>query len=304
MSTREAVQALAMEHGYQPNSIASSLRKGKSPTIGVVIPRINRHFFSNVIGGMEEILNEAGFNLVICQSHESYQKEIANLKSLIHLRVEAVFVSLSATTIKSSHIQEIIDRGTRVIMFDRVTENIKTRKVVLDDYKGAYRMVEHMISQGYRNILHLGGMENIAVYRQRRKGFQDALRHSGFNIKEQVIPNVITKETGFDTLNHYLNTTNSPDAVFCASDFSALGSLLAVRQKNLRVPGQIGIAGFGNEPFTEYLQPGISTVDQKADLMGHKVAELFLNDENTEFDHTEIISPELMIRNSTSRNIN
>lgn len=301
-NTRKAVQELALEHGYQPNGIASSLRKGKTFTIGVVIPRINRHFFSNVIGGMEEVLNGAGYNLLICQSQEDFLKEQANLNSLVSLRVDAIFISMAAGSKDSAHIKELIDKGTRIIMFDRVDEKIHTPKVVLNDFLGAYLIVEELVSEGYRNIYHFAGPENIAVYRDRKRGYEEAMKKNRLKYNNSMIrSNIITKEKAYEALNSILNNGEMPDAIFSASDFSALGAMIALRERNISVPDQMGIAGFGNEPFTEFMQPGITSIDQKANLMGQKVARLFLNEPDSESNFTEIISPEIIVRKSTMK---
>lgn len=297
-----AVHELADFHGYQPNNIASSLRKGKTFTIGVVVPRIDRHFFSNIIGGMEEVLNSAGYNLVICQSNEDFYTEAENLKSLSNLRVDALFISMAATTNDVSHIQEIIDHGTRVIMFDRIDDNIKAPKVVLDDYQGAFSMVEHLIKQGYQKIYHFSGPDNLKVYRDRKQGYLDAMNRNGLSTDPgMIINNAITREKGYEAFDTLYQEKKQIDAVFCASDFSALGVLLAARKNSLNPPEDIGIAGFSNEPFTEFIQPGISSIDQKAKLMGQKVAEIYLENKKIEKEQNFIIQPELIIRNSTKK---
>ena len=147
-SMRQTVQKLADEKGYRPNNIASSLRKGTSMTIGVMIPRINRFFFSGVISGMEEILNKAGYNLMICQSLENVRKEKEGIRTLMSMRADAIFISLSAGTKNTSHLREIAEAGMNVIMFDRVDESLDISSVKLDDYHGAREMVTHMYRPG------------------------------------------------------------------------------------------------------------------------------------------------------------
>ena len=297
-SMRDEIQKLANDRGYRPNILASSLRKGKSMTAGVVIPRINRFFFSGVIGGMEEILNTAGFNLMICQTLENYSKENENLKTLLNMQVDVIFISLSAGTVNTSHIRDIINRGKRVIMFDRVDENLDLEMVRLNDFQGAYNTVKHMLSQGYRRIVHFAGPGNLLAYRERERGYREALRDHDIGYME-VVPDIITRESGMEAMDSIILNKKMPDAVFAASDFSALGAILSARKHSIPVPSSIGIAGFANEPFTEFVHPGITTTDQKSRLMGQKIASLFLNDPEGNKKHREIIDPELIIRNST-----
>ncbi len=245
-STRQEIQLLARQKGYEPNFIASSLRQGKSSTVGVVVPRINRHFFSNIIGGMEVVLNSAGYNLVICQSSENYETELANLKSLHKLRVDAIFISLSASTKDNSHIKELIDRGNRLFLFDRTDERINAPQVMVDDFRGAYELVTHLIQEGYRKIYHFSGPSIIKVYRERKMAYLKAMQDHGIEVTPaMMVSDCITKEKGFESM---------------------------------------------------------TSVDQKARLMGKKLAELFLQENKPAQNHLEIINPELIIRNSTLKN--
>lgn len=298
---REEIQKLAQEKGYSRNSLAYSLRRGKTQTAGVIIPRITRFFFSSVIGGLEEVLRTAGYNLIICQTEEDHLKEAQNLKTLLDMQVDVIFISLSAGTIKTDHIREIIKSGKRIIMFDRVDEKLNVEMVKLNDYEGAFKSVKHMLDQGYRRIIHFAGPENLTVYKERKEGYLDALKDNNISFSK-IISNVITRESGKKAFYKIIKENNSPDAIFAASDFSALGAILSARELNISVPENVGIAGFANEPFTEYVYPGITSTDQKGRLMGQRIAELFIDDPEGNKKHKEIISPELIIRKSTLKN--
>ncbi len=295
---RKEVQLLAQQYGYSKNNLATSLRRGQSMTAGVIIPRITRYFFSSVIGGMEEVLRKAGYNLMICQTQESYSKEIKNLKTLMDMQVDVIFISLSAETTKSDHIREIIQSGKKIIMFDRVDESLDIEMAKLNDYQGAFNTVDHMLKQGYRKIVHFSGPDNLSVYQERKNGYLDALRKNNINYFA-IIDDVITKEKGREAMDALVNSNNMPDGIFAASDYSALGALLSAREHKISVPEQFGIAGFANEPFTEFIHPGITSTDQKAEIMGKKIAGMFLENPKGNKNHQEIIDPELIIRNST-----
>ena len=302
LPTRRAVKELALEKGYRPNNIATSLRKGTSMTIGVVIPRINRYFFSCVISGMEEILNEAGYNLMICQTLEDQHKEIEGLRTLMNMRADALFISLAAGTRHSSYISELATRGMNIYMFDRVDETLGVSSVKLDDYHGAFETVKHMVCQGYKNIAHMAGPTNLNVYRDRKQGYLEALDEAGLvQNRKLIFPDVLTREKSYEIVVDLFRSGNRPDAIFAASDFPALGALLAARELGLKVPEDLGIAGFANEPFTEFVQPGLTTTDQNPEEMGRRVASMFLENIENPGINRETIKPELVVRGSTLR---
>lgn len=301
--TRQRVQQMAQKLNYEPNHFASSLRMGKSRSIGIVVPRINRFFFSNVIGGIETIANQNGFNTVICQTHESFRKETDCIRELLKFRVDGIIISLSVDTKSYSHLRQVQQKGIPLIMFDRIGEDLDVNKVVIDDYDGAFQAVEHLIQQGCRKIAHLGGPQHLNVYKNRFNGYADALKKHNIAINEKWIDfNALTRETGIEASKKIFGITGRPDAVFASSDFSAMGALEYTKQIKLKVPGDVAIVGFANEPFTDFLN--LSTIDQQPVDMGKQIAQLFLNEiENPETATSGkiVLKPKLIIRGSSER---
>ncbi|MCK4745548.1 MAG: LacI family DNA-binding transcriptional regulator, partial [Bacteroidales bacterium] len=181
-ATREAVQELAARYNYQPNVVATSLRKGQSQTVGVIVPRINRNFFANVIGGLEEVLAASGYHLMICQTHERYENEVAAVQTLINARVNAIVLSISLETTTHDHIRAIRDMGIGLFFFDRIIKDINAGSVVVDDRLGAYQNVKHLLDQGYRKIMHVAGADHITIYKARREGYMDAMAEAGIEV--------------------------------------------------------------------------------------------------------------------------
>lgn len=302
--TRKAVQDLAKKYNYQPNVMASSLRQGRSKTVGVVIPRINRNFFSNVIGGMEEVLAASGYHLIICQTHEKLEDEKAALQTLVNARVDAILLSVSIETSQSDHLLAIRDKGIGLFFFDRIIQNMQVGSVVIDDRMGAYHNVKHLIGQGYRNIIHVAGAAHISIYQERKKGYQDAMKEAGIESKpEWIIEEALTLEGGGIAFQQAMKLKDIPEAIFCAGDYAALGVMEAAMNKGMRVPNDLGVSGFANEPFTAYLKPSLTTVDQNGVEMGRRVAGMFLRcgENGTESSECEktILKPELIIRDSS-----
>jgi len=306
-TTRMAVQKLAAKYNYQPNVVASSLRSGKSKTVGVIVPRINRNFFSNVIGGLEESLAASGYHTMICQTHERFDNEVTAIQTLINARVDAIVLSISMETKNSDHIRILMDRGIRLFFFDRFFENIETGSVAVDDRLGAYLSVRHMLDQGYRRIFHVAGADHINVYQGRKQGYLQAMNEAGIDVPDQwILKKPLIVEGGESAFLSGMKLSPGPDAFFCAGDYAALGVLQAAKSKGMRVPEDIGITGFANEPFTAYLEPSLTTVDQKGGDMGKMLATMFLQcEENSSMTlscERKILEPELIIRKSSLLN--
>ncbi|MFA9392164.1 MAG: LacI family DNA-binding transcriptional regulator [Prolixibacteraceae bacterium] len=303
-STKELVWAKANELHYQPNSIASSLRKGKANTIGMIVPRVNRHFFSNIITGVESVLNPAGYNLIICQSEENFQKEIQNINTLIASRVAGIIISISLGTSQFDHIRKALSNNISVVMYDRVTEELEVSKVENDDVSGSYDMTRHLLDEGYRRMMWIGGSRNFNTYRNRFDGYQKALKEIGLDGETfPIFEGSITLETAYDFMKKYLETEHLPEAIFSASDYMAMGAIQAIQEKGLKIPDDVAISGYSNEPFANLINPTLSTVEQFSEEMGKATARLLLDE--IESDHEEfvprrsILRPKLIIREST-----
>lgn len=306
-STRNAVQKVAEHYNYQPNVVATSLRSGKSKTVGVIVPRINRNFFSNVIGGLEESLAASGYHLMICQTHEQYDNEATAIQTLINARVDAIILSISMETRNKAHIRELLDKGIRLFFFDRALEDIDVGSVVVDDKLGAYLSVRHLLEQGYQRIMHVAGADHINIYHARKEGYLQAMTESGIEVhKSWIIERPLIVKGGKSAFDYGMSLSTKPDAFFCAGDYAALGVLLAAKSHGIRVPEDLGVTGFANEPFTEFLEPSLTTVDQNGGEMGKMVARMFLRceEEATNASSCEkvVLQPELIIRNSSILN--
>lgn len=300
LKTRESVVQKAKELGYQQNVIASSLRKGRSDTIGMIVPRINRHFFSNVISGVEEILNPAGYTLVICQSGESFVKEQKAVNMLLANQVGGIIISLSVQTKSFEHLENMMKRGIPLVQFDRVNSDIRCSKILNDNFNGAYLATRHLIKSGYKRIGHLAGSQSLTAYQERYRGYIKAMEEEGFKLGNSLVYNdVLTREAGRDTILKALKNERA-DALFCSGDYSALGVLDGLKEMNINVPNDFGIVGFANEPFSELIHPTLSTVEQNSFEMGTRVATAMIkNLEGKHWEEEEVIPTRLIVRESS-----
>ncbi len=304
-ATRDLVQKSAASAGYQPNVMASSLRKGKGNTVGVIVPNINRSFFSNIIVGIEEKLRLAGFNLMICQSNESLAKEKEALQTLMSARVDGIIMSLSMETTAYDHLEQLLDSGTRMVFFDRVPETLAIDSVVIDDHAAAMKITQKLLEQGYRHPAHIGGSIKINVYHQRKSGYLKALNAHGIPIiHSHIVETGMTREGGRQAFRKMMQSDPRPDAFVCAGDLAAHGVLLEALEQNYRIPEQVAVSGFANEEFTPHITPPLTSVDQKGIQIGMQAARLFLEQKVTKSGTKVIIDPEVLFRESTMRKVN
>ena len=303
-STRKRVVETATTMGYEPNIIASSLRKGKSDIIGMIVPGINRSYFSKVISGVEEILNPAGFNLIISQTHESFANEKRAIQVLLRNRVGGIIMSLSVQTKEFEHLKDVGKQGVPLIQFDRICKDIGGTKIVNDNYMGAYLAVKHLLKSGYRKIAHFSGSLRLNVYLERLKGYKSALEESGIAYDETfVFENSITREVGRVNIEIALKELGA-DALFSSSDYSALGALDKLKELKVKVPEDFGVVGFSNEPFAELMHPSLSSVEQNPHEMGNRIAQSVIKAIRGEKDIKNINIPvRLIVRESSSVNV-
>ena len=306
--TKKLILKTADELNYKRNTLASNLRKGKSKTIGVVVPYINQNFFSNVIAGIEEASYLKGYNLIICQSNESVSKEIKCVNTLINQHVDCIVISVSVDSSDYRHLQHVLDHGIQLIQFDRVAEGLETLKVINDNELASFEAVSHIIEQGYKRIALLEGPQNLPIFRQRKTGYLNALKHYNMPVIDALmIENAWTKELSAKGTRQLLNLPEPPDAIFAStSDFSALGVLEVALAMGIKVPSELGICGYSNEAFTEITSPSITTIDQFSVYMGKTVADLYFQEMDNK-NETDVvpkiisIKPKLIVRSSTKK---
>ncbi|MDF7815008.1 LacI family DNA-binding transcriptional regulator [Hymenobacter sp. YC55] len=305
-ATKKRVIKLAKAQNYQPNYMAAALRKGRSNLLGIIVPHIDGHFFTMVVKGIEAVASKAGFNVLICQSNEDVAHESTNVDTLINAQVDGILVSLARTTRDSAHFDKVLKQGIPLVFFDRILEGKQVNAVVLDDREGGYLSTKHLLQQGYRRIAHFGGPQHLNIYKYRRLGYEDALREANLPIEPAyTVINDMTLDDGIEGMKQLLDLPVPPDAVFSASDFSAVGALQLLKSRHIQVPQEIAISGFSNETFTALTEPMITSVDQRCEQMGQSAVELFLQilrEKDDNFSPRRIVlQPDLVIRNSTAR---
>lgn len=302
--TKDAVKRVAKELNYQPNHLASALRSGKSNLVGVIVPKTNSSFFSSVIQNIEEVLNKAGYSIIITQSNESFNKECKSIDTLLYTQVDGIIASMANETVDLSYYEKIKSKGIPLILFDRGENDLNVDYVGIDDYNSSHIIIEHLVSKGCKRIAHIGGHRRTRIFNNRIRGYIDAIKKHNLPLDENLlIESDLTLEDGRKKMTELLQLENRPDAIYFASDYAALGALQILKEHQIKVPEDIKLIGFGNEPFTSLVSPAITSIDQHSSLIGKLAAETFLervaNPTVKQSLNKIILDAELIIRKSS-----
>jgi len=303
-ATREKIKKAADEMGYRPNVMAANFRTKRTNTIGVIVPLINRHFFSAVISGIEDVAYQQGFAVTISQSNDNYEKEDKIAHTLFANRVDGLILSIGMETKNTDHLRLFADRKIPLVFFDRVVDDIEAHKIIVDDFGAAYKATHHLIDQGRKQIAHIGGPLNLKIYKNREDGYFKALADNGLSVNENfIVNNSLTRADGVNAIKKLLQNETKPDAVFCANDTTALSVIMYLKEQGIKVPEDIAIVGYSNEPFSEVVSPSISTIKQPGFEIGQKAAELIIGQivskaKNTIFE-TITMPTQLIVRESS-----
>ena len=273
-TTKDAVNGVSKSLKYIPNTVAASFRNKKTKTIGLIVPQISYFFFPSVVRGIEEIVHNRGYNLLILQSNESYEREIENLNILIANNVEGVLASVSLETKNFDHFQHIVDIELPIVFFDRVVNDMNVDTVLVDDVTGSFKAVNHLLDAGRKRVAICVGNLNLLISRNRLQGYKTALIQKGIPIDEELIISCETpEETELEVLR-LLSEKNAPDSIFAISDLTMTGVMKAIFRRNLKVPEDISVIGFCEEPFRSMYNPPLSAIEPMGFEIGKKATEL------------------------------
>lgn len=306
--TRQKVQAFAKLYNYKPNNIALSLKNRKTKNIAVIIPEIVHHFFATVISGIEQVANEYGYNVLVCLSNESFDKEVINMEMLANGSIDGFILSLSKETqLKKDfhHISEVINQGMPVVMFDRITQDIACDKVIIDDTHAAFQAVDFLIEKGKKHIGLITTIDYVSVGKLRTDGYHLALQKHHLPISETNVLKIENMEESQKLIQDFIQKNNF-DAVFAVNELFALHTIKTANLLNIKVPEQLAVVAFTDGIISTCSTPSITTVAQNEWKIGQKAAKLLidrleLEDEDLEEEHyrTEIIETYIIEREST-----
>lgn len=296
-NTRKKIVEAARQLGYQSNTFASSLRSRQTHTLGVLVPRLNSHFMSSVLAGMEKAANRNGYNLIIAQSLEDVEKEKANAATMFNKRVDGLLISLAYNTQDINHLEPFFNRKIPVVFFDRVYAHDNSTSIVIDNYGAAYNVTKHLIEQGCKRIMHLGGNVLRNVYKDRLEGYRQALKDHGLPCSDKLyLTSTLSEDDGTEAARYILKLPpkERPDGVFSANDTAAIYCMIGLKAAGLRIPEDVAFAGFNNDPISKVIEPNLTTVDYSGNIIGETAITNLVN-------HLKGISNLYMTNNITLR---
>jgi LacI family transcriptional regulator len=307
--TKKLVLEYAQANNYRPNLIAQSLKQGHSNSIGIVVSNIDNPFFSQVINGIESIAYQEGYNVIFTQTHEQYDLEVKNVNHLAHRSVDGLLISLSIETNNIEYLQKLQQQGLPIVFFDRVSNEMDTHKVIVDNFKGAYDATTHLIKSGYKNIAHITSAANTSVTRERLSGYEQALTDNAVKINEDHIKYCNQGGCNRDeiktALQELLDNDVKPDALFTAFDRVTTETLALLHELKIKIPQDIALLGFTNTVLADVLDPALSTVYQPGFEMGQAATKMLISLINTDrpVTHFEtiVLPTQLFLRNSTAK---
>ncbi|NDV82849.1 LacI family DNA-binding transcriptional regulator [Bacteroides sp. 51] len=299
--TRDAIHKYAQEHNYKPNALALNLRTSRSNTIGVIIPQLVHHFFSCVLSGIEATAAKAGYNILVAQSNEEYEREVKIVHSFLAARVCGVITSLAKDTVQYDHYQELLNNNIPIVFYDRICTGINTERVVVDDYAGSFAAVEYMIQTGCKRIYFYSSPPHMEISKNRRNGYLDAMKKYKMRVDDSMIKFCDTREQAIAITPDILEEENRPDGFFAINDETASGILYACKQAKLKIPEEVSICGFTDGAIAQNTDPKLTTVEQHGEEIGESAISLLIDkiEGNMEKSSNKIVRTNLVVRGTT-----
>ncbi len=302
--TKKKIVDMVDKMGYRSNHFARNLRQKQTKTIGVMVHELKSNFITSVLAGIEKVTTEAGYDLIIAHSSESYEKEAANARNLFQKRVDGLIASLSFDTKHLDHFQPFLDKGVPVIFFDRVEQDGSKTVVVIDNTKCGYMATEHLIGQGCKRIAHITASLNRNVYAQRYKGYKDALHDHDIPLDESLLlVGDLSEKAGTDAARQILSMRPLPDGIFCTNDFVAAVCMRTLKEAGVSIPDDIAVVGFNNDAIGKLIEPALTTINYPGVDMGEITARNLVNHlkgiSNLQQTNTIIVRSELIVRKSS-----
>ncbi|NQX42285.1 DNA-binding transcriptional regulator, LacI/PurR family [Pedobacter steynii] len=257
--------------------MTASFQHDRTNIIGILVPTLDRSFFNSVVQGIETVLNKNDYSVLLYQSKESFDNEVLGVKTLIKSGVDGIISSIALQTSNYDHFTDLKKRNIPLLLFDRIVKEVCVPSVRIDDYRGGFSATEHLIKQGCKHIVHLSTDQDVPIFKERLRGYRDALSQYNLPVNEALIfygsPSL---DFGNQCIQNLIENNILFDGVFAFEDYTGLGVLKKLKEYKIKVPDQVKVIGFANETFGAHVATALSTIDQQTVKMGEVVAQLFL----------------------------
>ena len=309
VSTKEKIKQFAKENNYKPNFNALSLKNRQTKTIGIIIPNMLNYFFAQVFKGIERVANDNGYKIISCISNESYSKEVETIEMLSNGIIDGFILSLSEGTILKNdftHLHEMINNDTPIVMFDRVADDVDCDKVITDDFIGALNTVNHLVKTGSKNIAFISTISRLKIGEKRKHGYLKGLEENKIPVNKNLIIDILEEDyKKYETILEPIFDNNIIDAVIATDESSAIAAMKIAIKKGYKVPLNFSVISFSNGILARHSSPKMSTVSQHGEIMGATAAEILINKLNKDNapvkPKTIVIKTNLVERNSTKK---
>lgn len=303
---RREIQEYARLHRYQPNEMATNLRSTRgtrTQLIGVLVPQFTHHYFSRVLTGIEETCRLAGYRIITAQSNDSYEREVQILQSFRQARVHGILLSQAKDTVCFDHYNEALADGIPLTFFDRICPEIRSNRIVVDDYQGAFTATEHLIQCGCRRICLFSATMQLEISKNRYNGYKDALLKHGIAPDSKLVFICDNREEAERIIPSIMSHVNHPDGFFTTNDDAALGVLYACKRMGFTIPNEVKICGFTNDITSRCSDPQITTIEQRGETVGQMAAQSLINQIEGKLPEgrfeNHIVKTELIVRGTT-----
>lgn len=298
--TRELILKASRELNYSPNQLARGLRLKRTNTLGYITPDISNPFFSTIARVVEKYALKQGYSIVLCDSEENTEIEKKSIKLLIDRKIDGLIISPVGQEVE--HLLEASSKNVPIVLIDRFFPDLDFPYVSSDNYKGALEAATYLIECGHTKIAYIQGLKNTSPNNERVRGFIDALKNFGIEADPSlIVGNNFGEENGYIEMKLLLKRSNKPSAVFAGSNLISLGALRALAEENLKIPDDISMISFDDQPYSRFLATPMTTVSQPSSQIGQLATKILtdLIESNKQFEPKGILLPTTLIKRNS-----
>lgn len=302
--TQKLILDTAKDLNYSVNQLARGLRLQRSQTIGYIIPDISNPFFASIAKSVEKSARKFGYSIILCDSEESTELEKSSIQLLLNRKVDGLIIS--PVGLETSHLTEISKRKIPIVLLDRYFPELNIPFVTSDNYQGALEAVNLLIESGHKKIACIQGLRKTSPNNDRVKGYMDAHKRNGLPIDQSLmVGDSFGEENGYIETKLLLKKRNAPTAIFAVSNLISLGAIRAITEEGLKVPEDISMISFDDQPYSRFLATPMTTVSQQSGQIGQIATKILIDqiESDTVIEPKGIFLPtRLILRDSVRKN--